>query len=68
MKQTLACLPVRASTSAWLLLLLLLLLSTSCGPSENHHDEEDHAEEAHEEGVVEVSHRCWHASRSLPLW
>ena len=55
MKQTLACLPVRASTSAWLLLLLLLLLSTSCGPSENHHDEEDHAEEAHEEGVVEVS-------------
>ena len=45
------------STSAWLL-LLLLLLSTSCGsggPSENHHDEKELSEEAHEEGVVELT-------------
>ncbi len=44
------------STSAWL--LLLLLLSTSCGsgrPPQNDRDEKEHSEEAHEEGIVELT-------------
>ena len=48
---------MKRTLAAWLL-LLLLAVSTSCGPggpSETHQNEEDHAEEAHEEGVVELS-------------
>lgn len=48
---------MKRTLTVWLL-LLLWVVSTSCGsggPAETHQDEEDHAEEAHEEGVVELS-------------